>query len=125
MSEKEPQRSPTCAFVELHHIVTARFAENQCLSDLLAAWRGRILGYVQFGSRTRSAAMYRYPYTRPAERLMTIEEAKQLSSQDEHYDARTGRRITPPRNIWSWQSVEGALAQTVTEAQIDEVLKQR
>jgi hypothetical protein len=69
-------------------------------------------------------SMYRYTYTRPAERLMTVEEAKQLSGLDERYDARTGRRITP-RNLWSWQTVEGALAQTVTEAQIDEVLKQR
>jgi len=68
--------------------------------------------------------MYRYTYTRPAERLMTIEEAKQLSGQDDHYDARTGQRIAP-RNIWSWQSVEGALSQTVTEAQIDEVVKRR
>lgn len=67
--------------------------------------------------------MYRYAYT-PAERLMTIEEAKQLSGLDEQYGARTGRRITPP-SIWSWQCVEGALSQTVTEAQIDEVVKKR
>ena len=67
--------------------------------------------------------MYRYTYTRPAERLMTIEEAKQLSSLDERYDPRTGMRR--PRNVWSWQSVEGAMSQTVSEAQIDEVMKQR
>jgi hypothetical protein len=68
--------------------------------------------------------MYRYTYTRPAERLMTIEEAKQLSEQGEHYDPRTGRR-DPRRNIWSWQTLEGALSQTVTDAQVDEVLKRR
>ena len=68
--------------------------------------------------------MYRYTYTRPAERLMTIEEAKQLSGLDEQYDPRTGQRDTR-RNLWSWQSVEGVLSQTVTEAQIDEVMKRR
>jgi hypothetical protein len=68
--------------------------------------------------------MYRYTYTRPAERLMTIEEAQQLSGLDERYDSRTG---TPNarRNLWSWQTVEGAMSQTVSEAQIDELMKRR
>lgn len=68
--------------------------------------------------------MYRYTYTRPAERLMTLEEAKQLSGLDERYDARTGQPIAR-RNIWSWQSVAGVMSQTVTEAQVDEVMKRR
>lgn len=68
--------------------------------------------------------MYRYTYTRPAERLMTIEEAKQLSGLDERYDARTGQPIVR-RDIWSWQSVAGVMSQTVTEAQVDEVMKRR
>ncbi len=67
--------------------------------------------------------MYRYTYTRPAERLMTIEEAKQLSGLDERYDSRGTR--DPRRSIWSWQSVEGVLSQTVTDAQVDEVMKHR
>jgi hypothetical protein len=69
-------------------------------------------------------SMNRYTYTRPAERLMTIEEAKQLSGLDEHYDARTGQPVAR-RNLWSWQSVEGAMSQTVTEAQVDELMKRR
>lgn len=68
--------------------------------------------------------MYRYTYTRPAERLMTIEEAKQLSGLDERYDTRTDAPRTR-RNFWSWQSVEGAMSQTVSEAQIDELMKRR
>ena len=68
--------------------------------------------------------MYRYTYTQPAERLMTIEEAKQLSALDAGYDSRTNERAVR-RNIWSWQSVEGVLSQTVTEAQVDELMKRR
>jgi hypothetical protein len=68
--------------------------------------------------------MYRYTYTRPAERLMTIEEAKQLSGQDERYESRNASREAR-RNLWSWQSVEGALSQTVTETQLDEVMQKR
>jgi hypothetical protein len=68
--------------------------------------------------------MYRYTYTRPAERLMTIEEAKQLSGLDERYDSRTGT-YTARRSLWSWQTVAGAMSQSVTEAQIDEVMKHR
>ncbi len=67
--------------------------------------------------------MYRYTYT-PAERLMTIEEAKQLSSLGNEHDPRTGQRDTR-RNIWSWQNVEGAMSQTVSETQVDEVMKRR
>lgn len=68
--------------------------------------------------------MYRYTYTQPAERLMTIEEAKQLSGLDQGYDARSREREAR-RNIWSWQSVEGVLSQTVTDEQVDQVVKAR
>ena len=68
--------------------------------------------------------MYRYTYTRPAERLMTIEEAKQLSGLDERYESCDATREAR-RKLWSWQSVEGAMSQTVTEAQLDEVMKKR
>jgi hypothetical protein len=67
--------------------------------------------------------MNRYTYT-PAEHLMTIEEAQQLSRLDERYDSRTGAP-NARRNIWSWQSVEGVMSQRVTEAQIDELMKHR
>lgn len=76
--------------------------------------------------------MSRYTYTRPAERLMTIEEAQQLSVRPElvegsGLDGRTEsqREREARRSIWTWQTVEGVLSQTVTEAQVDEVLKKR
>ena len=61
--------------------------------------------------------MYRYP----TEQLMTVEEAERLS---ELHTGRTRRKQQPrqPR-LWAWQSVSGALEQTVTEAQVDEVIK--
>jgi hypothetical protein len=51
--------------------------------------------------------MYRYP----SEQLMTVEEAE--------------RRKQQPRqpSLWVWQSVSGALEQTVTEAQVDEMMQ--
>lgn len=53
----------------------------------------------------------------PSEQLMTVEEAARLS------ELHTGRarRKQPPRqpSLWVWQSVTGALEQTVTEEQIE------
>jgi hypothetical protein len=62
-------------------------------------------------------AMYRYP----TEQLMTVEEAERLS---ELHTGR-GRRKQQPRqpSLWAWQSVAGALEQTVTEAQVDEMMQ--
>lgn len=61
--------------------------------------------------------MYRYP----SEQLMTVEEAERLS------ELHTGRerRKQQPRlpSLWAWQSVCGALEQTVTEGQLDEMIK--
>ena len=68
--------------------------------------------------------MYRYTYKQPTERLMTIEEAKQLSALDQGYDEKTREREVR-RNIWSWQNVEGVLSQTVTDAQVDAALEAR
>jgi hypothetical protein len=68
--------------------------------------------------------MYRYTNSRPAERLMTIEEARELSDPGRGYESRTDER-TVRRNIWSWQSVEGVMSQTVTDAQVDELMKNR
>ena len=56
----------------------------------------------------------------PSEQLMTVEEAERLS------ELHTGRkrRKQPARrpSLWAWQSVCGALEQTVTEEQVDETM---
>jgi hypothetical protein len=61
--------------------------------------------------------MYRYP----TEQLMTVEEAERLS------ELHTGRerRKQPARQpgLWVWQSVAGALEQTVTEEQVDAMMR--
>ena len=61
--------------------------------------------------------MYRYP----TEQLMTVEEAERLSG------LQTGRerRKQPARqpSLWAWQSVAGALEQTVSEAQVEEMIR--
>jgi hypothetical protein len=61
--------------------------------------------------------MYRYP----TEQLMTVEEAERLS------ELHTGRnrRKQPVRqpSLWAWQSVSGALEQTVTDEQVDDVIR--
>lgn len=63
--------------------------------------------------------MYRYP----SEQLMTVAEAERLS------EVHTGRdrRKQPARqpSLWAWQSVSGALEQTVTEEQIDAVMNSK
>jgi hypothetical protein len=57
----------------------------------------------------------------PSEQLMTVEEAERLSG------LHTGRnrRKQPVRqpSLWVWQSVSGALEQTVTEDQVDEMMR--
>jgi hypothetical protein len=57
----------------------------------------------------------------PSEQLMTVEEAERLS------ELHTGRnrRKQPVRqpSLWAWQSVSGALEQTVTEEQVDEMIR--
>ena len=46
--------------------------------------------------------------------MMTIEEAQRLS------DPRTSREAEEQRRkIWSWQSVEGLLAQSISDEQIE------
>ena len=61
--------------------------------------------------------MYRYP----SEQLMTVEEAERLS---ELHTGRTRRKQQPRQpSLWAWQSVSGALEQTVTECQIDEAIR--
>jgi len=57
----------------------------------------------------------------PSEQLMTVEEAERLS------ELHTGRnrRKQPVRqpSLWAWQSVSGALEQTVTDEQVDNVIR--
>ena len=61
--------------------------------------------------------MVRYP----TEQLMTVEEAERLS---ELHTGRTRRKQQPRQpSLWAWQSVAGALEQTVTEGQIDEMMR--
>lgn len=61
--------------------------------------------------------MYRYP----SEQLMTVAEAERLS---ELHTGRARRKQQPRQpSLWAWQSVSGALEQTVTEAQVDEAIR--
>jgi hypothetical protein len=57
----------------------------------------------------------------PSEQLMTVEEAERLS------ELHTGRnrRKQPVRqpSLWAWQSIDGALEQTVTEEQVDVMIQ--
>jgi hypothetical protein len=57
----------------------------------------------------------------PSEQLMTVDEAERLS------ELHTGRqrRKQPARqpSLWVWQSLSGALTQTVTEEQVDEMMR--
>ena len=57
----------------------------------------------------------------PSEQLMTVEEAERLS------ELHTGRnRRKPPArqpSLWAWQTVAGALEQTVTEEQVDQTMR--
>jgi hypothetical protein len=55
----------------------------------------------------------------PSEQLMTVEEAERLS------ELHTGRnrRKQPVRqpSLWAWQSVSGALEQTVSEERVQSI----
>lgn len=56
------------------------------------------------------------------ERLMTVAEAAALShSAAPHYGTSDERRPS----IWAWQTVEGALAQTVSDEQVDRMVRAR
>ncbi len=60
--------------------------------------------------------MYRYP----TEQLLTVEEAERLS---ELHTGRPRRKQQPRQpSLWAWQSVAGALEQTVSEAQVDAMI---
>lgn len=54
----------------------------------------------------------------PSTQLMTIEEAKLLSSLE---GCEVRREERQRARVWSWQSVEGAMSQTVSEEQLDRI----
>jgi hypothetical protein len=57
----------------------------------------------------------------PTEQLMTVEEAERLS--DLHTGRNRRRQPNGQPSLWAWQSVAGALEQTVTESQVDEMMQ--
>lgn len=64
-----------------------------------------------------------YPSTgMPATQLMTIEEAKLLSSVE---GCEVRREERQRARVWSWQSVEGAMSQTVSEEQLDRISRRK
>jgi hypothetical protein len=62
-------------------------------------------------------AMYRYP----TEQLMTVEEAEHLSRLEQPGMGRDRREERA--RIWAWQTVSGAMSQTVSEEQVDQMMK--
>ena len=58
-----------------------------------------------------------------SERLMTIEEAKALSGLGHERDERTEQKKRAA--IWSWQTVDGVLSQSVSDEQVERAVKTR
>lgn len=52
----------------------------------------------------------------PSTQLMTIEEAKLLSTLE---GCEVRREERQRARVWSWQTVEGAMSQTISDEQID------
>lgn len=52
----------------------------------------------------------------PATQLMSIEEAKHLSSLE---GCEVRREERQRARVWSWQTVEGAMSQTISDEQLD------
>jgi hypothetical protein len=57
----------------------------------------------------------------PSEQLMTVEEAQRLSELHTSREERASRERRA--RIWAWQSVAGALEQTVTDEQVEQVMR--
>jgi hypothetical protein len=53
-----------------------------------------------------------------SEQLMTVDEAERLSRPHTDRDPRTERP-----SIWAWQTVSGALAQFVSEEQVEQMMR--
>lgn len=58
-----------------------------------------------------------------SERLMTVEEAQRLSELHSQDDRTVSGDRRP--SIWAWQSVSGAMSQTVDDEQVERVLRAR
>ena len=58
-----------------------------------------------------------------APRLMTIEEAQRLSHCGQESEKRKEQERAA--SVWSWQTVEGAMTQMVTDQQVDAMLRRR
>ena len=56
----------------------------------------------------------------PATQLMTIEEAQRLSSLE---GCELRRQERQRARMWSWQTVEGALSQMVTDEQLEQLAR--
>jgi hypothetical protein len=56
-----------------------------------------------------------------SEQLMTVEEAQRLSELHAGREEGTSRKRRP--SIWAWQSVAGALEQTVTDEHVEQVMR--
>lgn len=50
----------------------------------------------------------------PSEHMMTVEEAQRLSDPHTSREAEEQRR-----RMWSWQTVAGVIAQSITDEQLD------
>ncbi|HEX7114721.1 MAG TPA: hypothetical protein VF193_06285 [Steroidobacter sp.] len=59
----------------------------------------------------------------PSEQLMTVEEAERLSRLDA--DPSTTREEMKRARVWSWQSVEGVMSQTVSDEQLERMSRGR
>lgn len=59
--------------------------------------------------------MNKYSPLFPTTQLMTIEDAKRLSAYGENPRSEERQR----QRVWSWQTVEGAMSQTVSDEQIE------
>jgi hypothetical protein len=57
----------------------------------------------------------------PSEQLMTVEEAQRLSELHSGREERASRERRA--SIWAWQSVAGALEQTVSEDQVEQLMR--
>jgi hypothetical protein len=65
--------------------------------------------------------MNRYSQQHPETQLMTIEEAERLSTLE---GCELRREEKQRARVWSWQTVEGAMSQSITDEQIERLEKQ-
>jgi hypothetical protein len=65
-------------------------------------------------------AMNRYPQPYVATQLMTVEEAKRLSTLD---GCELRRQEKQRARMWSWQTIEGAMSQSISDDQVEELQK--